>query len=756
MSVCRSLLILLFLLQVDRVAHAIPPIPHILGTPVPNIAGTRVPNVGQIIYRDGDLEFAWDYEHDRAALSFLPAHATVWQGSLLPAFWLMTAHNKQFVKASVISATTTPANGVNSTTLQLRIGALGRGMLMVSKENWGIRFSDLSIEWDQPAPAIIEMYFGVSDSAIRNPEVWPTWDRPFMPDWQAAGFCVPGAKGGTPQSYFRSWDFGQANLALGSFGPSMGSPYGAAYPRPLLYAAMGSDQGCIALGAGAIPDAAMSLHIQSTKGCFQYLYAEDLWGASTNKKRTWAEPLRLSFGTNAWSAFKKYYSSFPIRPAANAHANSADWNTWGMWGQGKYVIGPITDFSKTIGAGLLVMDGSWEASEGAARPNGQRFPHFMEELEAARDKGLGIGIWESIGWISDPFANGLKKEDLVCNRNGQPCKANWNFDPNSPSYYCIDPSSEAARKYIRERTTRVMQTIKPRLLKLDFGYGLPSPEMGVPRDPTYRGERYAYELVKLISQTAKMVDPEVVIMYYGISPLWTGDVDLVSLDDQNDLWYDVARGGQEWSIWASLLSDRKVGINASSGYAWDQDDEAVLNTCILGAPGAVLPVSLKNGDPIPDKYLHRRLAIDKWFRRTTAWEPLWLNSQTGNFSAPPKLNCWGRMEVTGGDSVLTSLVLRDGDKDRLTDPRIAKIDWSGRWALISQDDRDIFSSAALALIPFDAGFISLPYPAKPRRVTRLDKQGEKDFEGWEYSGGRLTIKLSEEVLRQTAGFQIIN
>jgi hypothetical protein len=752
MSVCRSLLILfIFLSQIVRGLSTVPLHGPSISVCV-SVASPSVPSPGSLTYRDGDLQFEWNYAQDHAQLALLPGRSIVWQGSLLPAFWLETDHKRQFIKASVIKATAS-VDG-RSDSLQLKIGSLGTGRLLIVKENWGIRFSSLTIEWRQPVPAIIEMYFGVSDSAMRNSSVWPTWDRPFMPDWQAFGFCVPGAKGGTPQSYFRCWDFGQANLALGSFGPSMGSPYGAAYPRPLLYAAMGSDQGCIALGVGEIPTAAMSLHIQSTKGCFQYVYAEDLWGAQPEKKRTWNEPLRFSFGTDSWSAIKKYYSSFPIRAAANPHANSSAWNTWGMWGQGKYPIRPVTDFSKNIGADLVVMDGSWEGSQGAARPNADRFPNFAEDLDTARNLGLGIGIWESIGWIVDPYANGLKDQDLILNRNGKPCKANWNFDPSGESYYCMDPSSEGTRKYIKERTLRVMRMIKPKLIKLDFGYGLPSPEMGVPKDPAYRGERYAYELVKLISQTAKSVDPEVVIMYYGISPLWTADVDLVSLDDQQDLWHDVPRGEQEWSIWASLLSDRKMGLNASSGYDWDIDDEMVLNTCILGAPGAVLPVSLKNGDPVPSKFLNRRLAIYKWFRRSTSWEPLWLNSRTGNFSSPPKLNCWGRMEKIGGQAQLTALVLRDGDKEELADPLLSGISWSGRWALISQEDKAISSTQDLALIPFDAGYISLPYPAKPGRVSRLNTEGEKAFTGWEWSAGILTIKITGEELRQTAGFRV--
>jgi len=367
-----------------------------------------------------------------------------------------------------------------------------------------------------------------------------------------------GRKGGTPQSYFRMWDFGQANIALGSFGPSMGSPYGAAYPRPLLYAGMGSDDGFVALGAGSIPDGAMSLRVQSTRGCFQYVYNEDIWGVLPGRIRVWDEPLRICLGDNAWMAFKRYYHSFPFQNVVRTAAPMPVWNSWGMWGQKKYLTRPIIDFTQRIGAGITVWDDPWEASQGAGKPNLKKFPHFFEDIAYARSKGIETGIWETVGWIADPFAAGLSAGDLITDRKGRPCKANWNFDPAGESYYCLDISSARVREFIRQRTTHIMQTVKPAVIKLDFGYGLPSPMMGVPRNPGYRGERYAYKLTQLISAAAKSINPGVIIQYYSISPLWLKNVDLVAMDDQGDLWYDIARGHGAWSIWGSLLSDMNI------------------------------------------------------------------------------------------------------------------------------------------------------------------------------------------------------
>ncbi|HVU55401.1 MAG TPA: hypothetical protein VHD83_10115 [Puia sp.] len=724
----------------------------ILLLPYPALADN--PAVTDVVtYQQDNLIFRWDPVQDSAKVFRSTGGEVIWQGSLLPSFWLETDHHKLFVKAAVTAMPNSA--GLGELALPLQIGSLGTGTLIVTTEKWGVRFRELNVTWTSGPPAVIEMYFGASDKAVKDSPVWPTWDRPFLPDWNAFGYCIPGAKEGPAQSYFRNWDFGLTNIALGSYGPSMGAPYGAAYPKPLYFAGMGSDDGFIALGAGSIPDAALSLRVEATRGCFQYVYNEDVWGAPKEGRRVWTEPLRITLGGNALMAFTNYYRSFPARSADGVQPPVPFFNTWGLWREKKYTIPPIAGFARQLGSAMLVLDDGWEISQGSGRPDTHRFPQLADNLKTLHDGGMTHGLWETLGWITDTAAAGLTSADLIVDRHGRPCKANWNFDPTSTSFYCLDISSEKAREFLRRRTIREMQELKPSLIKLDFGYGLPSPHMGVPRDPKYRGERQSVALIRLIADAARSVSPNVAIMYYSISPLTLEGIDLVSLDDQGDLWYDIAGGHGEWSIWASLLSDRNVGIAGSSGYKWEPDDEVVLNTAIIGCPGASLPITQPGGQPIRDKYFCRRLAINKWYRRTLRWQPLWLNSSTGDFEGPPRLRCWGRKEgIRGGDSILTALALRGEPAHNTSDPVLGRLDWKGRWALISQDDKDIFASSALALIPFDPGELTLPRTFRPAAVTRLGRTGESAFEQWEWNDGKLTIHISEAQLENTAGFLI--
>jgi enterochelin esterase-like enzyme len=700
-------------------------------------------------YKKGNLLLRWDLEKDHLQLVHGPSGAVSWQGSLLPGFWLRDATGKNsFVKAKVLSggAVMEPER----LTLALEIGKYGKGSLQLEKAPWGLRVKTFQVEWNKTVPAIIEMYLGASLPSTKSTTAQPGWDRPFFPDWQTMGYCVPGAKAGTVQSYFRKWDMGNAAIALGNFGPSMGTPYGAGFPRPVLFAGMGNDGAWLTIGAGSVPDGALSLKLQSTRSCLQYLYREDLWGPVPGKTRVWEDPWRITIDSTAYAAFSAYYASFPPAGKATALHGASAWNTWGMWRNKQYAIPPIADLAQQAGNETLVLDDPWESSQGSGKPNTVLFPRFYEDLAYIRSKGMQVGLWETVGWVKDPTALGLDTSDLVLDKARQPCKTSWSFDPEEAVNYCLDISSARARRFLEQRTAWIMRNIKPHLLKLDFGYGLPNPDMGVPRDPRYRGERYCFELIRIIASAAKRIDPKVIILYYGISPLWAPVTDMVSLDDQGDLWYNIHQGHQEWSIWASLLSQQGVALSGSSGYDWEQDGTVLRNTLVLGVPGAVLPVVTPKNTRIPIGYLNRRLALNKWYRRTLFWEPWWGNSITGNMQQAPQLRCWGRME----QSMLTALVLDEQAADTLQLPTGEVLHWSGSWGLIAQDTQSVSTSGKLAVIPFREGRLALPCPAKPDSVTLHNVNGQHVYDGWKWVNNQVVLSVSKAQLDTVAGFVV--
>jgi hypothetical protein len=113
------------------------------------------------------------------------------------------------------------------------------------------------------------MLLGATPVEHLQPGTLPDPSATHWPTWNPSGFCVPCAESGPTKSYFRSWDPGSACFPLGSFGPAMGSPYAAAFPRPIYAACLGGGNGWAAVGPGEIPDATLSLVVRSRRSMIE-------------------------------------------------------------------------------------------------------------------------------------------------------------------------------------------------------------------------------------------------------------------------------------------------------------------------------------------------------------------------------------------------------------------------------------------------------------------------------------------------------
>ncbi|MEI6033541.1 MAG: hypothetical protein WCS65_04560 [Verrucomicrobiae bacterium] len=673
--------------------------------------------------------FEWSISDDSARLESKADGKVIWRGSLLPSLVLLTgAGEKVFVKSRATGGSLDDSGGE----IALDWEGFGIGALAFAPAGPGLRFSRLSIEWADAPPKIHSAYFGAvhPSGALRR-------DEPFWPGWQADGICVPSAKGAPPQSFFRFWDLGQAHMALGSFGPT-GTPYAAAFPRPIYAAGLGSGSGWLVAGPGQIPASALYLQVVAGASCLHYLHREDLWGSPAGTRREWAEPLRLSWASTAWEAYRRHFSTFDIGQADASHQRSS-WNSWSEYRQGIYenerLVRTVTE---AVQPEIFTFDDGWETGNSSGRIRRDRFPNFEDDLELVRSLGMDVGLWQAVGWIEDPAAEGLGPEDLLCGTDGTPCLANWLCSPNLPGRYVLDPSSQKTREFIRQKTRRLVKTFGAKLLKLDFGYGAPSLESAAPRDPSMRGERLASTLYGLMSEAARECDPSITLQGWGLSPLQRPAFNLIAMDDLGDCGAEEGGGHRHWSVWAALIGDQGMGILASSGYDWKQDADVILDTAVLGAPGAVLSMKDDAGN-IAYRGLAKRRAIHRWFRRTVKWAPLWLNSEIGQIDRQPLVKCWGRLEPSPAGEVLTALALRDGE-DKLADRSALRgMDWVGRWAILSQDSEDLFFSGEVACIPFDEGTLHFPCQSPPREIIGVTGDSEAAETGWKWSDGFLSL-----------------
>jgi hypothetical protein len=152
---------------------------------------------------------------------------------------------------------------------------------------------------------------------------------------------------------------------------------------------------------------------------------------------------------------------------------------------------------------------------------------------------------------------------------------------------------------------------------------------------------------------------------------------------------------------------------------------------------------MDDGSPVPPVFLNRRKALNRWYRHSTGWSPLWLNSSPGGYLQDPVMRCFGRLERIQGEDRLTALVLREQDKHLVPKDVLRGTTWHGNWALIAQDDEAIFQSRRLACLPVDGTFLELPQHARPQRVIGVKSDSEEDWSTWNWTGGKLQISVKQ-------------
>ncbi|GLX65789.1 hypothetical protein MU1_01330 [Paenibacillus glycanilyticus] len=700
--------------------------------------------------------FCWNTEKDRAVLE--RDGRMVWQGSLLPSFELSDEKGQLYYTDAIISNVTVLSDSCYE--IALEFDELGRGSLQVDTEAWGIRFSSLEVSWYQPT-SIVALYFGTKRMTDMQLRAAPSLAKPFWPNWKAEGYCLPCAGTNPTRSFWRFFDMGDSLLPLGSFGDAMGTLYAAAYPRPLYAAAMGGGDGWLSLGPGTIPDAALSLQLKSATACLQYLYREDLWEAPDLLHRSWSEPLRLAWGINGFDAYDRLYQTFPVSGSKSPNQAKSFVCTWGDFKEGQFDLRTITErVSRLAPADMIVLDEYWETCDSSGIPDYNRFPEFDRDIAHMRAEGFEIALWQSIGWIDQPEAFGLSDGDLLCGKDGKPRLWRWSGDPiyGESYHYCLDPSSERTRSFLTERTRSIVSRLNPAALKLDFGYGLPGPDVSVPRCPELRGERLCSELLKIITDAAKEAKPDIAIIYYGLHPLLHDHFDVINIDDLGDAGDSAeyeALGHNQRCMWSALAARHGMLINTSTGYYWETLKQILLNTAVVGTNGLTLGAADRTGKAMTESQRLRWLALGKWRRPGSGWSPLWLDADFGDVSREPVIRSWGRVESHQGVDRITALALRHHSGDEMVFPQLSGIRFTGEWALIAQDNEDIRQCSELACIPFTPGVLTIEGDFAAVIEFRHIEESEARKVLTSDPSGNVTVSISRDELNEIIGFMFV-
>ena len=233
---------------------------------------------------------------------------------------------------------------------------------------------------------------------------------------------------------------------------------------------------------------------------------------------------------------------------------------------------------------MLSIDAKWEGSYGKLEHSAERLPHFEQFLERARADGYKIGVWAALMRCEHPAEMGLTTEHMLKKPDGTPFTVSW---IDSPAYYIMDFTQPEVAKVLEDVARTFIRRYKVDLLKFDFGYEMPSVADAAPRDKRFTGERLMRKGLDVLIRAMRKEDPDLVVMYYNLSPLFLDYFDLFSPDDlfEEAGEYDVEANRR--FFFSSLLGQLGVPTYGSSGYDWACVPNIWFDSAAVGTLGSM-------------------------------------------------------------------------------------------------------------------------------------------------------------------------
>ncbi len=361
-------------------------------------------------------------------------------------------------------------------------------------------------------------------------------------------------------------------------------------------------------------------------------------------------------------------------------------------------------------AGMLSIDDKWEGSYGNLQHAEDRLPHFDQFLARVHSDGYLVGLWAALMRCEHPAEMGLTPEQMLKKPDGQPFVVGGSDSPTR--YYILDFTQPEVAKVLEDVARRFIRTYKPDLLKFDFGYEMPSVANAAPRDKKFTGERLMWKGLDVLINAMRKENPDLVVMYYNLSPLFLDYFDLFSPDDlfENAGEYDIEANRR--FFFSSLLGQLGVPTYSSSGYDWASTANIWFDAAAIGTIGSMNDLKDdEEGEGCTPEFAARYNGVTHVLRPTGTFEIVPLDYIPEAPTLGAHARSWARIEA--GQLVL--LAYRPpvaGDSRILAhqtdDPRVKGAVQSGVPVVVaSKTGESIDTSGNLAMVPCGDGEIVL-------------------------------------------------
>jgi hypothetical protein len=360
-------------------------------------------------------------------------------------------------------------------------------------------------------------------------------------------------------------------------------------------------------------------------------------------------------------------------------------------------------------AGLFVVDATWEGEYGSLEHCPRRFPDFKAFLERVRGDGHRIGLWAAFLRCENPAVHGLSLDHVFRDASGKPIARH----EGAKTYYLFDFTQPVVEARLRERAAAFVRRYRPDLVKFDFGYELPPLDAAAPQDRQMAGERALPRALEIVLRAMREVNPELAVMYYGLSPFLAGHVDLHSPDD---LWqspgdYDLEANRR--FLFSGLLGELGVPTLGSTGYDWVTAPSIWFDAASLGTLGSLQAFAGDELGQLPDPAaIAKYNGLTHLLRASARFTIVPLDTLPHSAVRGANAGSWARLE--GGEAVMVAL------RDR---------DWSGRAGsgryldLLESDTSVVVASRTSAALDRTPWLGVVPYGSGVVTLRRQEAQG---------------------------------
>ncbi|HEY1902742.1 MAG TPA: TIM-barrel domain-containing protein [Terracidiphilus sp.] len=359
-------------------------------------------------------------------------------------------------------------------------------------------------------------------------------------------------------------------------------------------------------------------------------------------------------------------------------------------------------------ARMFSIDDKWEGNYGNLQHSAERLPHFEQFIDRLRTDGYKLGVWAALMRCEHPESLGLTTDNMLKRPDGTPF-AVVNHEGRT-QYYILDFTQPEVAKVLEDIARKFIRRYKPDLVKFDFGYEMPAVATAGPRDKQWSGERLMWKGLDVLIKAMRKENPDLVVMYYQLSPLFLDYFDLYSPDDlfENSGEFDLEANRR--FFFSSLLGQLGIPTYSSSGYDWASTSNIWFDAAALGTIGSMNDFrGDEQGESSTPELIARYNGLTHAVRPTNTFEilPLDYLLEAPTLGAHPR--SWARLEA--GQLVLLAFrppVAWDPQPlaRQTDDPRVKDAIHCGVPVVVaSRTAESIAVSASLAIVPYGGGEI---------------------------------------------------